>query len=126
MFIESEMKSARLQYYISAKGENPVSDFLDSLSEKQQGKILRIFFTISSYGLSSVIPHIKKLIGTPLWEIRILGQDNIRLLYISPQKESVLVLHGFIKKKQKTPPREIEIAISRYEDWLKRGEHLDG
>ena len=113
------MKAA-LQYYLTAKGENPVSDFLDSLNQKQQSKILRIFSYINSYGLTAVIPHVKKLTGTPLWEIRILGQDNIRVLYISPQKESVLVLHGFIKKKQKTPPREIEIAINRYKDWLAR------
>lgn len=112
------MKKGTVQYYLTSSGENPVSDFLDSLTGKQQAKILRIFSYIEAYGLSMAIPHIKKLTGTPLWEIRILGQDNIRIIYISPQKNNVLVLHGFVKKKQKTPRREIEIALNRYNECM--------
>lgn len=59
------MNPTDINYYISLKGENPVSDFLDSLSTKQQAKILRILQTIQAYGLSSVLPHIKKLQGFP-------------------------------------------------------------
>lgn len=70
------------------------------------------------YQVSYILPHVKKLTGTPFWEIRILGQDNIRVIYICPFKESVLVLHGFIKKKQKTPPKEISTALQRYKNWL--------
>lgn len=114
------MAKGNVKYYLTSKNENPVSDFLNTLSGKQQGKILRIFSCIRDYGLDSVIPHIKKLTGTPLWEIRILGKDNIRILYISFQKDGIVVLHGFIKKKQKTSPREIQTAINRHNDWLKR------
>lgn len=100
-------------YYVDNKGKNPVSEFLDTLSSDQQSKILRILHNIEEYGLSSVIPHIKKLSGTSLWEIRILGHDNIRVIYVVPDRLKVLVLHGFIKKKQKTPPKEIKIALNR-------------
>lgn len=105
-------------YYLTPQNENPVGKFLDSLSAKQQGKILRILRYILEYGLISVLPHVKKLTGTPLWEIRILGQDNIRILYIVPHLDTVLILHGFIKKKQKTPKKEISLALKRYRDWL--------
>jgi phage-related protein len=64
--------------------------------------------------LQSVLPHIKKLRGTPLWEIRILGQDNLRVIYVVPYLDTVLVLHGFIKKTQKTPKKDLEVALSRY------------
>ena len=107
-------------YYISPKGENPVKEFLDSLEENQQAKVLRIFQHIQEHGLQAVLPHLKKLTGTPLWEMRILGKDNIRILYIVPQGDAVLVLHGFVKKRQKTPQKEIETALQRYELW-KRG-----
>lgn len=100
-------------YFIDSQGNNPVSEFLDSLSDDQQSKVLRILHNIREYGLNSVIPHLKKLSGTPLWEIRILGRDNIRVIYVVPDRLKVLVLHGFIKKKQKTPPKEIEIALDR-------------
>lgn len=112
--------SYKIYYYLSPSGENPVQKFLDSLSEKQQVKVLRIIQYIKDYGLIAVIPHTKKLKGTPLWEIRFLGKDNIRIIYIVPLKETVLLLHGFIKKSQKTSLRDIEIALSRYQEWEKR------
>ena len=71
------------------------------------------------YGLSSILPHTKKLTGTPFWEIRILGRDNIRVLYAIPFQNSVLILHGFVKKTQKTPVQELQVAISRFEQWKK-------
>lgn len=62
----------------------------------------------------------EKIEGTSLWEIRILGKDNIRTIYAIPGEKIVLILHGFIKKKQKTPLKHIEIALKRYKDWKER------
>ncbi|EKD91130.1 MAG: protein of unknown function DUF891 [uncultured bacterium] len=100
--------------YFKENGANPVSDFLDSLNSEQQSKVLRIFHHIKEYGLDSAIPHLRKLTGTPFWEIRVLGKDNIRVIYVVPTEKLVLALHGFVKKKQKTPSKEIEIASRRY------------
>lgn len=107
-----------IQYFISSSGVNPVKDFIDSLEYKQKIKIFHIFKLIIEYGVNSIPQHIKKLSGTPLWEIRILGKDNIRILYIIFRRETVLLLHGFIKKTQKTNPKEINIAIKRYRQWF--------
>ena len=104
-------------YYTTETGENPVDEFINSLSEKQQRKLLRIIAHIVLYGLESVIPHLKRLTGTPLWEVRVLGRDNIRIFYVLMHEEKVLLLHGFVKKVQKTPTREIEIAITRFKEW---------
>ncbi len=109
-----------IQYYLTSVGENPVEKFLDSLQKPAKAKIFRIFQYIELYGLNISLPHVKKLSGTPLWEIRILGRDNIRILYITLQENAMLLVHGFIKKKQKTPAKEIEIAISRMQDWQNR------
>ncbi len=110
----------KIIYYTTNKENNPVDEFLNSLSERQQRKILRILSNIKTYGLNSAIPHIKKLAGTTLWEIRVLGNDNIRVLYASFLSESVILLHGFIKKTQQTPKREIETASNRLSEWLNR------
>lgn len=104
-------------YYTTSSGENLFDQFLDSLTQKQQAKITRILTYIKEYGLTTAIPHVKKLTGTPLWEIRILGQDNIRVFYASVLTNSIVVLHGFIKKSQKTPTRELETALGRLKDW---------
>lgn len=103
--------------YFKTTNESPIQDFLNSLEEIKQAKVLRIFQYITNYGLLSILPHIKKVTNTPLWEIRILGKDNIRIFYISTSENLVLILHGFIKKKQKTPTKEIKIALGRLEKW---------
>jgi len=108
----------KLIYYISSSGQNHVRKFIISLQKSQQAKIRRLLQLITEYGLSSILPHIKKLTGTPLWEIRILGKDNIRIIYVIPYKNTVLALHGFIKKTRKTPLKEINTALKRYQDWL--------
>lgn len=107
-------------YYVSPEGSNPIDDFLNSLSEIQQAKLIRIFHYIKEYGLQSVIPHLRKLSGTPFWEIRILGRDNIRVIYVVPQQQQVLILHGFVKKSPKTPPKEIAIALNRFREYQSR------
>lgn len=104
-------------YYISSSGDNPVKDFLDSVSPSLKAKALRILLNINSYGLSIAIPHIKKLIGTPLWEIRILGQDSVRILYVTRIGRRMLLLHAFYKKKQRIPRKEIEIALVRLKEY---------
>ena len=108
-------------YYRTPAGDNPVSKFLDSLSARQQIKVLRMFQYLTEYGLVAILPHTKKLSGTPLWEMRILGKDNIRVVYIVLIQQKVLILHGFVKKSQKTSMKDLHIARNRYEEWKKRG-----
>ncbi len=113
----------KIIYYTSPSGDNPVSDFLDTLEQNSQSKILRVLHNIQEYGLDSVIPHIKKLTGTPFWEIRILGQNSIRIIYVVPVKFQIFVLHGFKKKTQKTPLKELEIASRRYNEYVLRNKN---
>lgn len=119
------MSKTIILYYTTSSGENPVKKFIEFLAERQQKKLTRILSYIEEYGLVTAIPHVKKLTGTSLWEIRILGQDNIRVLYASVHFESILLLHGFIKKSQNTPKKEIETALNRLADWINYQKSLD-
>ncbi|MBI2329886.1 type II toxin-antitoxin system RelE/ParE family toxin [Candidatus Daviesbacteria bacterium] len=102
----------QIDYYISPSGDSPVKNFLDK-RPTAKAKAFRIFQYIKEYGLTAAIPHIKKLTGTQLWEIRILGEDNVRILYVTMQGGRILLLHAFAKKTNKTPPKEIDTALSR-------------
>lgn len=57
-------KKWNIIYFVDSSGSNSIKDFINNLNLKQQTKILRIFMYITEYGLSSVIPHLKKLSGT--------------------------------------------------------------
>ena len=109
-------ETLKIIYWLSVTGANPVEEFIDSLSSKQQAKILRIFEFLERYGIVSVKAHIRKVSSTPLWEIRILGRDNIRVLYAIVDKNSLVILHGFIKKKQKTSQKELNVALKRWHE----------
>lgn len=61
-------------------------------------------------------PH-TKAIGDGLFELRLMGVEGIaRVMYCTLSGRRIVMLHGFIKKTQKTPRAELETAIRRMEE----------
>ena len=58
-----------------------------------------------------MLPHTKK-ISANLFELRISGKQEIRIFY-SFHKSQIFLLHGFVKKSQKIPQKEIKIASQK-------------
>jgi len=75
---------------------------------------------VQEFGFSPSIPNLRKFTDTPVWELRILGKDNIRIICTPLPNKEIKILHIFSKKKQKTPQKEIIIALSRYHEIIKR------
>ncbi len=107
-------------YYETSQGNSPIFEFIQSLNVKVQNKIADVLDLLEEHGILLGYPHSKKLTGTPLWELRILGSDNIRIFYVAIINRRFLLLHGFQKKKQKTDTREIKTAINRLTDYEMR------
>lgn len=110
----------KIELYENSRGEKIVEEFFDSLDKKANLKITHAFELLKEFGLEGGYPHIKKLTGTNLWEYRILGSDSIRILYVSMTGKVFLILHGFKKKNQKTPAKEIKIAEERLREYVLR------
>lgn len=110
----------KVELYENASGEKLVEEFFDSLETKAMLKIKRAIELLEAFGLEGGYPHVKKLTGTDLWEYRILGSDSIRIFYVSMTGKVFLILHGFKKKKQKTPTKEIRIAQERLQEYMMR------
>jgi phage-related protein len=103
----------KIKLYQTYSGESPVKDFIDNLELRTQAKVYATIELLKQFGISIGSPHVKKLTGTSLWELRILGSDNTRIFYIACTGKVFLLLHGFKKKKNKTDRREIKIAEER-------------
>ncbi len=114
-----------IELYENARGEKLVEEFFDSLEVKARLKINHAIELLETFGLEGGYPHVKKLTGSDLWEYRILGSDSIRILYVSITGKIFLILHGFKKKKQKTPTKEIKIAQVRLQEYLARKKIID-
>ena len=103
----------KILLYQTLQGDSPVKEFIDSLELKTQAKVYDAINLLRNFGIRLGPPHVKKVTGTEIWELRILGADNIRVFYIAITGKTFLILHGFKKKKDKTPPKEIRIAEER-------------
>jgi phage-related protein len=85
-----------------------------ALPAGMQARFLRLAERITSVGLESLSePHVKHLEGK-LWELRLTGRAGIaRALYVTVMGRRVVVVRAFVKKTQKTPRSEIELALQR-------------
>jgi phage-related protein len=91
-----------------------VRDELEALPADMRARFRRIVELIQDHGLERVRePHVKHLEGA-LWEIRMKGKDGIsRAIYVTARGRRVVVVRVFVKKTQKTPRRELDLALER-------------
>jgi len=100
---------------LDATVDAEIAAFPDDL----RARLARIGFLIEDMGLDRLRePYVRHLRG-PLWEIRLQGKDRIaRALYVTATGRRVVIVRAFIKKTQKTPRREIELALRRASEVL--------
>jgi phage-related protein len=87
---------------------------LAELPADMRARLVRISELIESAGLPHVKePHVRQVRGQ-LWEIRLKGKAGIaRALYLTAKEQRVVIVRAFIKKTEKTPTGEIELALQR-------------
>jgi len=92
----------------------PMIDFLDSLSIKERALILKnieklIEYKNNNFNLS---PKFTKNLRDGIFELKVeLQNKTSRSLYFYEKNQMIIFTNGFIKKSQKTPPKEINKAI---------------
>jgi len=87
---------------------------IEALPADMRARLVRIAQLIQEKGLERVgEPHLKHIEGR-LWEMRLKGRSGIsRALYVTAIARRVVIVRVFIKKTEKTPRREIELALAR-------------
>ena len=114
------MAKWKIDYYDVPSGRKPVEEFIENLSERPRSRVYYTLELLAELGVNLGLPRAKKVTSTPLWELRILGENSLRFFYVAKVGQSFLLLHGFTKKKQKTPQKEIKIALERFKEYRKR------
>lgn len=109
-----------VEYYRDSKGNEPVADFMDSLPIETQAKVFRLVELLAGHAVLLKEPYTRKVRGK-IRELRIKdSQGAVRVLYFTYTGRRFILLHGFVKKTDKTPKRDIEIAEKRMNDFIKR------
>lgn len=110
-----------VRFFHSTSGDCPIEEFLDSLSAKQAQKVVWVLRLIEEVD-SVPAEYLKKLSGTAdQWEVRVRHAGNIfRLLGFLNDQGRLVLTHGFQKKTNRIPRREITLAEKRKREYMKR------
>ena len=103
----------RLQGYFfkTTSGKQPVRDWLRELPGKEK-KIIGDDLKTAQFGWPLGMPLIRKL-DADLWEVRSRLDNRIARVIFTVDENKMILLHGFIKKSQRTPPRDLSLAKQR-------------
>lgn len=116
----AEQPEWTIVFYIDAQGNSLVETFLSGLDLKTQVRFEWSMEQLRVRNVRASEPLVKHIEGK-LWELRRASSGNIyRVLYFFHTGRQIVFLHGFQKKSQKTPRREIETAQRRLDDFLRR------
>ena len=99
-------------FYREDSGSEPVREWLleQSIDDRKAiGRDIRIVQLDWPVG-----PPLVKSIGNKIWEIRTRLENKIARVFFIFHEGNIILIHGFIKKTQKIPLKEVEIAKKTY------------
>jgi phage-related protein len=87
-----------------------VESFVLSLPEGLLARYLRLTDMMLEFGANLGMPHTQAM-NDGLFELRVKGKEGIaRVFYCTLVGQRIVMLHGFVKMSQKTPPKELKLA----------------
>ena len=106
------MKVINVIFFNKLSGIEPVKEWLKTLSKEDMKLIGQDIKTVE-FGWPIGMPLVRKL-DKSLWEVRInLTSNKIARVLFTVCKSTMVLLHGFIKKSQKTPDNDLKLGKSR-------------
>jgi phage-related protein len=110
--VSTDLKRLPARFYRSDSGREPVREWLKSLDAEDR-RIIGEDIKDVEFSWPIGMPLVRSL-GRELWEVRsVLPHGRVARVLFSIEQDCMLLLHGFMKKTQKTPKQEIGPAIRR-------------
>lgn len=101
----------KVHFYKTVSGSEPVREWLKSLDNKSR-KIIGEDIKTVQFGWPLGMPLVRKM-DKSLWEIRVELDKRIARILFTSHDGMMILLHGFIKKSQKTPASDLKLAKQR-------------
>lgn len=108
---EAPQPILEVRFFRTSAGNEPVRDWLRAL-EREDRRAIGEDIKIAQFGWPIGMPLIRKL-EKGLWEVRTTLEDGIARVMFTVYDTRMILLHGFIKKSQKTPKNELDTARKR-------------
>jgi phage-related protein len=101
----------KVVFYCTASGREPVREWLKSLPAEER-KIIGEDIKTVQFGFPLGMPLVRKL-KPQLWEVRSILPSRIARTLFTVHEDAIVLLHGLIKKSQKTPMEDLDLAVKR-------------
>ena len=102
-----------IEYGICTNGSAPAKEFFDSLSERDQAKLMALFVRMGEEGVIRNEEKFKRVEGTECFAFK---SFQIRMICRFQPGGRLILLCGLWKKKDRYPPTEIERAKRIFEE----------
>jgi phage-related protein len=113
--VGGQPKRVPARFYRSESGAEPARDWLLELDREDRKKIGADIATVE-YGWPVGMPTCRPM-GSGLFEVRTdLGDRRIARVFFCFSEEQIILLHGFVKKTQETPKKELALARRRMKE----------
>jgi phage-related protein len=110
-----EIKKLPAAFYCTAVGREPVREWLKGLDEADRRAVGQDIAT-AEFGWPVGMPVCRSL-GNGLYEIRSgISRGRITRVIFCITEEQMVLLHGFVKKTQKTPKADLDLALRRMKE----------
>jgi phage-related protein len=108
---ETRIPTLGARFFRNDAGSEPVRDWLKELPVMERKAIGEDIKTVQ-FGWPLGMPLVAHL-GTGIWEVRTRLSNRIARVFFVLDGDTMVLLHGFIKKDQKTPGPELDLAKDR-------------
>ena len=109
-----------IEYYSKENGEQPAETFIKEQEIKLRAKLFRRLELLEVHGKDLREPF-SSYLTDGIFELRVIqGNNAARVLYFFAAGRKINLTHGFVKKTNKTPPGEIELAKKYKDDYMRR------
>lgn len=104
-------KKIKVYFFKTAAGNEPVKEWLKSLPAEEK-KSIGEDIKVVEFSWPIGVPIVKKM-DADLWEVRTHLPDKISRVFFTIWEGFMVLLHGIIKKSQKTPKDDLDLAKKR-------------
>lgn len=104
--------SWKIEVYETPQGRGVVEEYIDSLQDATKAKLIHQIDLLKEFGPQLRMPNAKP-VGNGLYELRVRGREESRIIYAYIKRQTIYLLHGFTKKTSAIPRKDIQVALSR-------------
>ena len=108
-------------FYADKEGNEPVKDFILKQPDGAIAEILHVLKLLREFNVGLRMPYVRKIDESGVRELRIKhGSDIYRIFFSAHSGQAFVLLHAIQKKEDRTPERDIRLAVRRMNEYESR------